>query len=323
MSDEKQRWILAFDGSCATCQEISDAIAQACDGKLEVLPLDNPQVRYWRAAKFGEDPPNAPTLLRIEGAEARAWTGPTMTPPLLRRLGARSTLRVLRSLGALRRQANGHPLESTESNTLGRAGFLRLGGGAALATGIVLFGKTPALAEQRCAAARRWVEANANNLPTTYDEIIAYPMAYRRAIYAKLSPERRSEFWSRHLRRYRTENPEVTTEQKQVLDEAAAVAANPRNFESRDEPTRAVRNLEENAKAAFGKDESGRVIATLGPAERRPREAAQPACECSNESEYCPDRNYCQYKSSNCVFQDKGCGTFGLYVCNGLCEYGG
>ncbi|ASU77454.1 hypothetical protein CDG81_03070 [Actinopolyspora erythraea] len=323
MSDEEQRWILAFDGSCATCQEISDAIAQACDGKLEVLPLDNPRVRYWRTAKFGEQPPNAPTLLRIEGTEARAWTGPAMTPPLLRRLGARSTLRVLRSLGALRRQANGHPLESTESNTLGRAGFLRLGGGAALATGIVLFGKNPALAEQRCAAAQRWVEANANNLPAQYDELVGYPMAYRRAIYAKSSPERKARFWSDHLRRYRTENPDLSTEQRAALDEAEAVAANSVHFTPENAPTRAIENVDRRMRDAFGRDEAGRVIAALGPAERRPSEAAQPSCECTNKSEYCPDRHYCQYKSQNCSFVDKGCGTFWAYVCNGLCEYGG
>ncbi|SDK44494.1 hypothetical protein SAMN04487820_10810 [Actinopolyspora mzabensis] len=323
MSGEQQRWILAFDGSCATCREISDAIAEACDGKLEVLPLNHPQVQYWRETKFGEQPPHSPTLLRIERTETRAWTGPTMTLPLLRRLGFRSTTRVLRSLGVLRRQANGHPLESTEPNTLGRAGFLRLGGGAALATGIVLFGKTSALAEQRCAAAQRWAETNANNLPARYDELVGYPMAYRRAIYAKSSPERKARFWSDHLKRYRTENPDLSTEQREALDEAEAIAANPVNFIPENAPTRAVENVDRKMRNAFGTDEAGRAIATLGPAERRATETAPVACECTNESEYCPDRHYCQYKSQNCSFVDKGCGSFWAYVCNGLCEYGG
>lgn len=76
MRDSQARWVLAFDASCATCREISAAIGQACDGKLEVLPLAGVPVQQWREAAMGPDAPWAPALLRVRAdGRVRAWTG--------------------------------------------------------------------------------------------------------------------------------------------------------------------------------------------------------------------------------------------------------
>ncbi|MBA8822731.1 hypothetical protein FHX42_000060 [Saccharopolyspora lacisalsi] len=280
--------------------------------------MTHSEVRQWRERVLGDRARWEPTLLRVRDESVRVWTGASMGLPLVRRLGARSTAQVLRSLGQLRRQVNGYPLEPA---SIGRARFLRLAGGAAVAAGIVFTGRTPAFAERGCAAARDWVEANKGRLPTTYDEITAYPMVYRRAIYSELSPVSKSGIWIEHLDRYRAAHPDLSTEQVKVVDAAKAIAANPTHFESGNRPDRALAQLKESAVGSFGKAGAGALLATIGPPEYRSASGA-PACECTNEDEYCPDRHYCQYKSSNCSFND-GCGTFGLYVCNGLCDYGG
>lgn len=317
------RWVLAFDASCGTCRAISAAVARACDGKLDVLPLSDPDVRRWRTQELGEQAPWTPTLLRTDGARVRAWTGAGMSLPLVRRLGPRSTVRVLHALGQLRREASGHPLEQEGGTGMARSRFLRVGAGAVVAAGLILAGKTPAFAEQSCAAARSWVEANVGRLPQTYREIIAYPMVYRRAIYTKLSAQAKSRFWTDHLRHFRAGRPQLTAPQAKVVDEIAAVAATPSVFGADQKPDETARRLAAAAVAAFGKDQATLLMATLGPADPAPvapaAVAGPPACECTNRDDWCNTGFSCRYRSNDCVFQD-GCGFLGFYVCNGLCE---
>lgn len=108
MHPSPSRWVLAFDGTCANCRKISGAVAQACDGKLTVMPLSDERVSGRRELAFGAGAPWAPTLLRVDGASVRGWTGPAMAAPLLRRLRPRSTARTLRALEELRRQDARH-----------------------------------------------------------------------------------------------------------------------------------------------------------------------------------------------------------------------
>jgi len=68
----RTRWVLAFDASCNTCREISAQVSSASDGKLEVLPLNHPDVQRWRQQGLGVQPPWAPTLL---GAVAFTMAG--------------------------------------------------------------------------------------------------------------------------------------------------------------------------------------------------------------------------------------------------------
>ncbi len=119
MSLSETRWVLAFDASCATCRQVSAVVVQACEGRLEVLPLSRPDVRSWREQALGAEPRWVPTLLRVEGDKARAWTGVGMAMPLARRLGPAATVRVLRGLGQMRRQADGHLDKPTDRRTSG------------------------------------------------------------------------------------------------------------------------------------------------------------------------------------------------------------
>lgn len=201
MTDSEMRRILAFDSSCGGCRRISDAVARACDGRLEVLPLAHPDVVAWRERAFGPDAPFAPTLLEVGEGTVRGWHGRSMAARMVRSLGVRTTS-VLRALGQLRAESGSGVEESAERVT--RKRFLRIGAGVAVAGGLVLTGRMPAFAAED--PARRWAAANRDSLPQTYDGVIAHPMEYRRAIFQQLTPDVRSRLWSEQLTRYQNEN---------------------------------------------------------------------------------------------------------------------
>ncbi|AHH98039.1 hypothetical protein KALB_4677 [Kutzneria albida DSM 43870] len=325
MNVPEMRWILAFDASCEKCLKISSAVAQACDGKLELLPLAHPDVGRWREQSLGSQAPWTPTLIKVQADKIRSWTGTAMGIPLACRLGPRSTMRVLRSLGQLRRQAGEHPSEEgAGERTVGRKKFLQLGTGIAVVAGMILAGRTTAFAERKCATIDSWIEANKERLPEHYDAIIAYPMEYRMAIFSALSTESKSRFWLEHLNRYCTTHPGLTAEQVKVLDSATAIAGTQSTFERTLDPdmSRRLGDLKEAAVEAFGYNEARALIATLGPPDESAASRAslldKPSCQCSDRDNWCSNNQYCG-KTNNCQ-RHKGCGSLGLYVCNGLCK---
>lgn len=320
------RWMLAFDASCSTCREVSLAVERASAGKLEIVPLGRTDVAEWRRQALGAQPPWAPTLLRVDDG-VRAWTGPGMAVPLVRRLGLRASVRVLGALGDLRSA-------SEEKAALSRGRFLRLGGGAVMAAGALLAGSTPALArEKERSEALAWAEANAKSLPRTYDEVVAHTPPYRRAIYEASSPSVRSRLWIEQLTRRRAAT-DLSAAQRSVLDRALALARDESTF-SNDKATITavlpkVAAFRDAGAAVFDRDDYYRTFASLGPALRPGTVTPQDCdiCTCSTEDDWCakPAR-YC--REITCAYEcDQphgcycftGCGTFWRYECNGYCE---
>ncbi|MFD5074286.1 bacteriocin fulvocin C-related protein [Streptomyces sp. NPDC058371] len=314
MDGPDPRWVLAFDGSCATCRKISSAVFHACDGKLEVLPLDDERVWGWRESALGTDAPWTPTLLRMDAGQVRAWAGAAMTVPLVRRLGPRSTIRVLRALGELRRADAGHHQgRPATGRTLGRAQFLRACAGLSVAAGLIIRGSTPAFAENEHEAASRWVLTHRAELPTTYDDVVAYPLSYRRAIHEALPAKTRSGLWAEHLRRFKSSRPELTAAQHRVVDRALDLAADPATFEG--EPPAELTELGRTARETFGVDEARAMLAVLGPA--ADAWAPAPNCECNKVDVYCGWSGDCV--DDGCHHTSTGCGSLYIYPCNGLC----
>lgn len=250
-----------------------------------------------------------------------------MAFPLVRRLGAAASLRVLGALGDLRTAPGG-------KTGLTRGSFLRLGGGAVMAAGALLAGSSPALAvEREKSEARAWVAANAGKLPQRYDEVVAHAPAYRRAIYEASSPAVRSHLWVEQLTRYR-DSAKLSAAQRSVLDKAVALAAKESTFTD-DVATRtatqpAVDALTEAAHQAFERDEIYKVLASLGPSLQPGSVSPQDCdiCECSTESDWCskPAR-YCRQiachmecDQSHGCYCFTGCGSLWRYECNGYCE---
>jgi hypothetical protein len=336
MRDATERWVLAFDASCGTCNRISVAVAEACGGKLEVFPLIHRDVRRWRerAGAAGREP--VPTLIRARGEQVDLWTGPRLGFHLMRRLGPASTARVLRALGALGGSDQAGEAPGTRAG-IGRKEFLRLGTGAGLAASVLLVGKTPALASARdiTPEAHAWARLNKDKLPQAYEDFAQYPLAYRRAIFAELSAAQRSKLWCEHLASYRaSKGAGLSQDQEQVLDSAMRLARDHTTFTpgtpGRAQREKALSDLSEVALTAYGEDEARALLATLGPAQVNVMPLAGcPGCECSTASDWCGPGYCCPNfdcanvgHGSTCgCSSNGGCGTFWGYDCNGMCAY--
>ncbi|TJZ76086.1 hypothetical protein FCG67_18950 [Rhodococcus oryzae] len=323
MSDADTRWVLAFDSSCGVCQSTSSKVAHACDHQLEVLPLSDAEVEQWRNTVYGENPPWAPTLFLLRGGTIRAWTGRSMAIQLVRAIGLRSSLRVLKAIGQINEPASA-PTEPAEGH-ISRKRFLRqVAVSGAVASGLVLFGRLPALAAPAPAAEDLWVSENLDRLPQSYDELLNFDVAHRKAIYRALPAENRSEMWIAQLQRYKESHPDLTDDQSRVLESAQKLAGQPSTFVDgpmRDDLHRELDELRVAAIDAFGIDEGRALFAMLGPADG---EAARgnPGCGCSCVSDWCPGPCVCCTDCQQCWCSCNswlGCGQFMLYPCKGTC----
>lgn len=329
------RWVLAFDASCATCVEVSNAVARACDNKLEVLALTHRDVVAWRERALGPKAAWAPTLIKVSERGVRAWTrGAGMGVHLVLRLGPRSMVRVLGALGDLERTpAASEPVtEEPDRTVMGRARFLRLAVGASAALGFVVLGKTPAFAAAK-SPAKQWVKANKGRLPQTYDQVIVHPMSYRREIYGELTPAARGKLWIEQFARYRTANPGLTAEQRKVLDRAAAFASDESTFTNPAGVERSLVSFGSDAERAFGKDEVYAIFGRLGPAaEESPAQHATPdgccpSCNCNSTSAWppggwCGAPCNCQTDPGTCFRSSSGCGFLWNYPCDSMNQVG-
>ena len=311
---DQARWILAFDASCGTCREISQVVDVAAEGKLEVLSLSRPDVREWREQAFGADAPWKPTLIRVDETVA-AWTGVGMSVQLVRSLGLRSSIRVLRALGELKHQTSAaHP------TGVGRRRALRIGAGAVVAAGMMIAGQVPSFG----ATAEGWVAKNPGKLPHDYDEFSTYSLTYRKAIFRALPPQARSQLWVAQFQRYRSAHPGLTAAQRAVLDRAEAIAADPNTHGTAMTEAKHAKfqQLGSAARDAFGAEEASVLFTSLGPAAPGafgPRQPADdPNCTCSTTDDWCGAPNWCFYVKDQCVFVG-GCGSQWVYLCDGFC----
>jgi hypothetical protein len=314
-------WILAFDASCCQCRQVAEEVGRAGAGRLDVRPLEHPEVRAWREQVFGDEPPHAPTLVKVAAdGTVRAWTGTAMAARTAARLGPRPSLRLLGALGALRRGT-----QAPERDGLGRAQFLRLalvGAGA-----LVLGGGQPAVAAAP-SAAQRWVQANRHALPRDYATFVAHDVAHRRAIYAESSAATRSELWTAQLVRYRDAHADLPADRRAVLDRALRIAGDQGVFAERVRPGTALAqrltDLTDDAVAAFGVEEGRALLASLGPEPGSGQEGtAAVDCGCNLYygvwcSNYCYGCTECP--CPECTCSSSGCGTFWVHECNGVCR---
>lgn len=70
-----------------------------------------------------------------------------------------------------------------------------------------------------CEITAEWVQQHSANLPTGYDDFIAFPDTYRRAMLHKLTPKQQSALWATHLERALTQSPELNADQRRWLGE--------------------------------------------------------------------------------------------------------
>jgi hypothetical protein len=211
---------------------------------------------------------------------------------------------------------------------IGRKQFLQLGTGVAAAAGLLLAGKTPALASRHSKAAQRWVAANMSRLPERYEELVSYSLPYRRAIFAASSPGIRSRLWTEQLQRYRASHPRLSADQAAVLDHATVFAANPSHFTAGSSERAGIKehvnDLHDATVQAFGLVTAYALLGTLGPAEisEVPTSSGIPNCYCNIGGNYaCYGNGNCNCYGAICCFNptSNGCGPFWVWPCDGVC----
>lgn len=169
-----------------------------------------------------------------------------------------------------------------------------------------------------CLAAQEWVEQHRADLPATLDALVRFPIVYRRAIYAALPVEVRSRLWQDHWDQFIQDN-ELTDSQQELL---IRVRDNVDRYLAMEPGDPELVRFEDEVRRTLG-DELGRgAVAVLGPTPVGvENEGLQtPDCACSIGSDWCGSGHECLL-GSNCNYQDWGCGTFGIYACDGLCGH--
>lgn len=126
------RLVLGFDASCGKCSSMAKQLKSDVGSAVDVLPLNNPQMKEWRTDVFS-DPPWAPTLIRVDsdGTALDGWVGWKIGPVLGSKLGPQAAARALKNIGELRLEANGGRWGTVSRARTSRRGLARLAFGAA------------------------------------------------------------------------------------------------------------------------------------------------------------------------------------------------
>jgi hypothetical protein len=146
----------------------------------------------------------------------------------------------------------------------------------------------------------------------------------KKASFSLMSAEDKSSMWRVHLGLNLARHPEWTEQQRSIVLEAITIATpllykSPKDSDWTrlvDEP---VRLLTQKALLVFTKQEGADLFSELGFSEQAKfNHAKRPpprGCGCSQDSDWC----VYQCISTECTVVTWGCGTFGIYACNGRC----
>lgn len=308
-------WLLAFDTGCRTCNDVIGRVEEQVRERLALAGLAEPRIAELRRRALGDRPRFAPTLIAVDGDRVRAWTGPRLSARLALLLGPARSVAVLRALNRADVVVNG-----------GRRGFLKAVPLAALGAFVVSGGlAAPAMAapgrRRMTTAEVRAAVDQLRPLPSTYAEVIAHPMAIRRAVYARLPESRRGDLWREQLSRYRSAHPELTADQAAVIERALALI--PTVFGSADGTgSDRLDQLKEAAVAAFGPRTAATIFGTLGPLEQPAPAAVTPTWDCGCDCDCNPDFTPCDGCGEvawTCRHTYDGCGWFLKESCTGAC----
>jgi hypothetical protein len=111
-----------------------------------------------------------------------------------------------------------------------------------------------------------WVEQHRDELPTTLAELSSFPIAFRRVIVNRVSPEQRTRFWQDHLRTFLTPEAGLTTEQQSFVAETIPKLSDIFGS-SRPEGQAKMRPLEDRMRQLFTQPQAAAMFGTVGPPE--------------------------------------------------------
>lgn len=157
-----------------------------------------------------------------------------------------------------------------------------------------------------------------------YTELSELSIRDRKVSFNLMGAEQKASLWRVHFGLNLARHPEWTEQQRSIVLEAITMTTpqlytlpKDNNWTRRvDEP---VRLLTQKALLVFTKQQGAALFSELGfPEQPRSNHARRPimgGCGCSQESDWCSH----QCVGAECTVLTWGCGTFGLYACNGTC----
>lgn len=187
-----------------------------------------------------------------------------------------------------------------------------------------------------------------------YQAMSSVPVNQRRVLYASLEAGRKSQLWTMQLRLFLTTHPELSDEQKSIINELITLAGNAQLFSAEPNPATTeadgdalLNQLGKEFRELFPRPHWA-LIHQLGPTDPMQMIAAEPAAEqacatttaspelsqttnatpkptCTPDCECYPYDDYCwicflKCVGGGCYFSKSGCGTFWRKPCTGMCR---
>jgi len=172
--------------------------------------------------------------------------------------------------------------------------------------------------EPACVVAARWVKEHPSAMPSSLTEISRYPLAIRKAMFAKLSRRIQLKLWHEQFAYY-LQSEQLSERQKTFL---AALDGEVDQYFGPENAAAAKTRYDAKVREVFGVSLGRAVFANLGvatPDEVSPGRTLPPSCDCSTASDWCvitgPE---CRKAFLNCT-NDTGCGFLWCYDCDGIC----
>ena len=146
----------------------------------------------------------------------------------------------------------------------------------------------------------------------------------RKAAFGKMSAQDKSSLFRVHFGLSLAGHLEWSETQRGIVLEAAAMLSPelyqiPKNAQWAQLVDEPVQSFVQRALLVFTKPEAAALFVELGGKEPKSHHAKplSGSCACSHESDWCTYDCW----SSDCTKSTWGCGTFGLYPCDGLCYW--
>jgi hypothetical protein len=306
-------WVLGFDAGCAACSDVVERIGGALGGEVAVAGLDDARVHELRHRALGPRAPFVPTLLEVDGERVRAWTGPRLSLRLIRLLGVRRSVAVVRALDHADVVVRGDRralLKAVPALTLGA--FLISGGLAAPA--MAAAGRRMSWAE-----AQRWAAGQAK-LPSSHAEVSELPMVLRKAALERLPASAKISLWQEQVRQVRLANPQLSRAQQAVLERGHALIPQVFAPAGQAETAGLLDEFEREAVDVLGRPIAYAAFGVLGKAEvgaaaRQSDGLEIMTCDCRPNHTACGSCGY----AVPCNPTDSGCGFLWWQPCIAVC----
>lgn len=175
----------------------------------------------------------------------------------------------------------------------------------------------PSTEPPECVLAERWVQANADRLPTTMAEMSRFSMTYRRVIQNALPRETRAALWREHMESFLAPESGLNDAQRAAVREV--IARLPALHAEGADPAER-RALAKRMKTIFPRELGAQIFNRLGaPPADATSAAARPLCDCSFDDSF-DECSGGTCTTNLCSFTNWGCGISGSDGCYGVCR---